>query len=151
MSKEQDILNQLETALRGITVANGYQTDAGANVYKNLEYETAPETDLWPCNVYRPGKLDSGIDGDVPPSLGEQNNFLPIELESYIEDDERGTQGQKLKEDIRKAITALGDFSGLVEIVQDYKSAVDVHKGDSYWSYVSCSFTIFFVTAWGGI
>lgn len=151
MSKEQEILNQLETALRGITVANGYQTDAGANTYRNLEYETAPESDLFPCNVYFPGELSSGNEGDVPPSLGEQNNFLPVKLEGFIEDDERGTAGQKLKEDFRKALTAAGDFGGLVELIQDYKTAVEVRKGDSYWSDVSCSFTIFFVTAWGGI
>lgn len=151
MSTETDILNLLEIALRGITVANGYQTDAGKNTFKNLEYESAPESDLWPCNIYFPGELQSGLDGEVPPSLGEQNNFLPVKIEAFIEDDERGSAGQKLKEDLRKAIIAAGSFGGVVELVEDYKSSAEVKPGDSYWSYVSAGFTLFFVTAWGEI
>jgi len=150
MSTELDILNILETTLRGVTVSNGYQTDAGSSVFKNLEYETAPENDLWPCSIYFPGELTSGTDGDTPPELGEQNNFLPIQLEGYVVDDERGTAGQQLKEDWRKAITAAGYFNGLAERVQDYKTSAEVRPGaEGYWSYVSASFTIFFVTTWG--
>jgi len=152
MSTELAILTQLETALRGVTVANGYQTDAGKSVFKNLEYETAPEADLWPCIIYFPGELSSGTDGEVPAGLGEQNNFLPVTLEAYIVDDERGTAGQKLKEDLRKAITAAGRFGELVELVQDYKSATEVRAGaESYWSAVSASFILFYVTPWGEI
>lgn len=150
MSKESDILTSLEAALQGILIINGYQTDAGTNVFKNLEYETAPESDLYPCTICFPGEVASGYDGDVPPSLGEQNNFLPVRIEAYILDDERGTQGQKLKEDLRKAITAAGDFSGRVEELQGYKSGATVNPGaDGYWSYVSAELTIFYVTAWG--
>ena len=152
MSTELDILNTLEAALRGVTIANGYQTDAGMSVFKNLEYETAPENNIWPCIIYFPGELDSGTTGDVPPELGEQNNFLPIILEAYIADDERGTAGQQLKEDLRKAITAADHFNGLVELVQDYKSSAEVKPGaENYWSYVYASFTIFYVTPWGGM
>lgn len=152
MSTELAILNLLETTLRGVTVATGYQTDAGKSVFKNLEYETAPETDLWPCIIYFPGELSSGTEGEVPAGLGEQNNYLPVTFEAYIVDDERGAAGQKLKEDLRKAITAAGHFGELVEIVQDYKSACEVRPGaENYWSYVSASFTIFYVTAWGEI
>lgn len=152
MSTELDILNQLETTLQGVTVMNGYQTDAGSNVFKNLEYETVPEASLWPCIIYFPGELSSGYEGDVPPEMGDQNNFLPVALEAYIVDDERGTAGQQLKEDLRKAITAAGHFGGLVESVDGYKSTAEVRPGAAgYWSYVSASFTIFFVTSWGEI
>uniref|UniRef100_A0A831UAZ3 Uncharacterized protein n=1 Tax=Geobacter metallireducens TaxID=28232 RepID=A0A831UAZ3_GEOME len=150
MSKELDILTRLETALRGILIAGGCQTDAGANVYRNLEYEAAPEAALYPCIIYFPGELSSGYEGDVPPSLGEQNNFLPVRIEAYILDDERGAQGQALKGDLRKALAAAGDFGGLVEELQGYRAAAAVHSGaDGYWSYVSADFTIFYVTAWG--
>lgn len=151
MSKELDILTALETALNGITVAGGYQTDAGTNVFKNLEYETAPESSLWPCCIYFPGELSSGYEGDIPPALGEQNNFLPILLEGFILDDERGTNGQKLKEDFRKMITAAGSFGNRVEEVTSYKSDLEVKPGaEGYWSYVSASFVLFYVTPWGG-
>lgn len=152
MSTEQDILTALETALQGVRIAGGYQTDAGARVFRNLEYEGAPEADLWPCIIYFPGELKSGVEGDVPPALGEQNNYLPVLIEAYILDDKRGTQGRKLKEDLRRAITAAGDFGGPVELVQDYKSATEVKPGaDGYWSYVAAEFTLFYVTAWGGM
>lgn len=150
MTTEETILANLETALKAILVANGYRTGAGANVFRNLEYETQPDASLWPCIIYFPGELASGLDGETPPSLGEQNNFLPIHIEAYILDDERGTAGQGLKADLRKAITAAGNFGGLVELLQDYKSGTEVRPGaESYWSYVSVDFTLFFVTAWG--
>ncbi len=150
MSTELNILNVLETGLRGVLIGNGYQTDAGTHVFKNLEYEQAPEANLYPCIIYFPGELSSGYDGDTPACLGEQNNFLPVRIEAYILDDERGIQGQRLKEDLRKAITAAGDFGGTVEELQGYKSAAQVNAGaDSYWSYVSAEFTLFYVTPWG--
>lgn len=152
MSTELNILSVLEAALRGVLIGNGYQTDAGAHVFKNLEYEMAPEASLYPCIIYFPGELSSGYDGDTPPCLGEQNNFLPIRLEAYILDDDRGIQGQRLKEDLRKVVTAIGNFGGNAEELQSYKSAATVNSGaDSYWSYVSAEFTIFYVTPWGGM
>lgn len=152
MSAELDILTALEAALKTVLAANGYQTDAGMNAYKNLEYETQPEASIWPCIIYFPGELQSGFEGEVPPSLGEQNNFLPVRIESFILDDERGTNGQKLKEDHRKAVTAAGTFGGLVELVEGYSSKAEVKPGsESYWSYVATEFTLFFVTPWGGM
>lgn len=152
MSIESQILALLETALKAVLIANGYQTDAGTSVFKDLEYQTAPEASIWPCIIYFPGELQSGNEGDVPPSLGEQNNFLPIRLESYITDDERGTAGQQVKEDLRKVITSLGYFDGLAELVQGYKSGTDVQPGsDGFWSSVYADFVIFYVTPWGEI
>lgn len=152
MSVESQILDLLETALETVFIANGYQTDAGTNVFKNLEYQTAPESSIFPCIIYFPGELQGGIEGEIPPCMGEQNNFLPIRLEGYINDDERGTAGQKLKEDLRKILTALGYFGGLVELIQGYKSASEVQPGaDGFWSAVSADFTIFYVTPWGEI
>lgn len=150
MSAERENLTRLEAALKGIRIANGYQSDAGASVFKNLEYETAPDADLYPCCIYFPGELTSGYEGDIPPELGQQNNFLPVRIEAYILDDERGSSGQGLKEDLRKAITAAGDFGGFAEDVQGYRSTASVNAGaDGYWSYVSVEFMIFYVTAWG--
>jgi hypothetical protein len=150
MSVESNILDNLETALRGILIANGYQTDAGVNVFVNLEYETAPDAELFPCIIMFPGQLSSGEDGDVPPCMGEQNNFLPVHIEAYALDDERGTEGRKIKEDLRKRVTAAGSFGGLVELVKDYKSAAEVQSAaDSFRSYVDADFTFFYVTPWG--
>lgn len=152
MSVEQTILDVLENALRNIRVSGGYQTETGTNVYRNLEYEIAPDADLYPCVICFPGELQSGLEGDVPPALGEQNNFLPVRLEAYITDDERGTKGQQLKEDIRKAVTAADDFGGLVEDLQAYRAGTAVNAGaDGYWSYVSAEFTLFYVTSWGAM
>lgn len=150
MSVESQILDLLEAGLKTVLIANGFQSDAGSNVFKNLEYQTAPEASLWPCLVYFPGELQSGNEGDVPPCMGEQNNFLPVRLEGYTVDDERGTTGQKIKEDFRKLVTALGYFDGLVELVQGYKSSANVQPGaDGFWSAVACDFTIFYVTPVG--
>lgn len=152
MSRELDIINLLEAALSRVSAANGYQTEAGMNVYRNLEYETQPEDAIWPCLINLPGELQCGYEGDISPCLGEQNNYLPIKIEGFILDDERGSNGQALKEDLRRAITTAGTFGDLVELVQDYSSKAETKSGaENYWSYVSASFTIFFVTLWGEI
>lgn len=150
MSVESQILDLLEAALKTVLTVNGFQSNAGTNVFKNLEYQTAPEASLWPCIVFFPGELQSGNEGDVPPCMGEQNNFLPVRLEGYIEDDERGTAGQKIKEDFRKLVTGLGHFGDLVELVNGYRSSSNVQPGaDGFWSAVACDFTIFYVTPVG--
>lgn len=150
MSVESQILDLLEAGLKTVLVANGFQSDAGTNVFKNLEYQTAPEASLWPCLVLFPGELQSGTEGDVPPCMGEQNNFLPVRLEGYTADDERGTNGQKIKEDFRKLVTGLDHFGDLVEQVEGYKSSTNVQSGaEGFWSAVACDFTIFYVTPVG--
>lgn len=148
MSIELDILAALEAGLAIIRTANGYQTDAGAEVFKNLEYQLRPDVD---CIIYFPGRKRHTSEGEVPPSLGEENNFLPISIEAFVEDDLRGTQGQALKEDLEKWVKANRYLGGLAEYLQEFEAEVSVQEGETPFSFVQVSFTIFYVTAVGEI
>lgn len=150
MTTDSAIIDALEAALKTIRLAGGFRTDAGTSVFRNLEYEGAPDADLYPCIIVFPGEVTSGYEGDVPPALGEQNNFLSVRIEGHVVDDERGSQAHGLKADLRKALTAAGDFGGLAEEIQGFKCAAEVSGGaDGYRGYVAAEFVVFYVTARG--
>ncbi len=149
MTIKEQIDSRIETILAGIRIVNGFQTDAGANVFKNLEYTERP--DVIPCIAWFPGEMSSGADGDTPPSLGEENHFYPVTVEGYIADDKRGTSGEQLRTDIVRALRADNTLGGLAEQIQEVKSSLAVQEGDEVFSLVQVSFTIFYVTPWGGL
>ncbi len=149
MSPEEAIIVNLEARLRLLTTVNGFSCDAGERVYQNLEYATVP--DERPLITYYPGELSSGIDGDIPPGLGELNNFLPIVIEAFVDDQERGEAGDQLKRDITTLIRSDGSFGGVAEMISGYQikaTATPQEGGDGgFFSVVRIEFTIFFVTA----
>jgi hypothetical protein len=146
------IQNQIDTyitaLLATILTANGYQTDAGAAVYKELEYTAHP--DVMPCIAWFPGDLQSGLEvGPVPPELGETNHMYPMSWEGFIADDLDGAAGRMLKADLVKALYEDPRFGGLIEIIDSCKSSVAVQPGDDIFSMVQVSFVIFYVTPFG--
>lgn len=146
------VQNQIDTyianLLATITIANGYQTDAGGSVYKELEYTAHP--DVMPSIAWFPGDLQSGVEvGPVPPEMGETNHMYPISWEGFIADDLDGFEGRKLKADFIKALYSDCRFGGLVEVIDSCKTSTAVQKGDETFSIVQCSFTIFYVTPFG--
>ena len=149
MSPEELITANLEARLRMLTVTNGFSCDAGDRVYQNLEYSTV--SDVRPCLIYYPGEITSGIDGDVPPCLGELNNNLPIVIEGFVDDQERGEAGDQLKRDICTLIRRDQTFGGNAEMLSNYQiksSATPQDGGDSgFFSVVRIEFSIFYVTA----
>jgi len=148
MTIQAQIDSYIATLLATITIANGYQTAAGAAVYKDLEYTAHP--DVMPSIAWFPGELQSGVEvGPVPPEMGEQNHLYPMSWEGFITDTLDGAQGRKLKADLIKALYSDHRFGGLIEILDGCKSSVAVQAGDDIFSIVQVSFTIFYVTPYG--
>lgn len=159
MSKYDDILSALETRLAGITLANGFRTDAGLRVWKNLEYETAPP-DL-PCVIYYPGTVSDSIEGDPPPSQGEENHVLPMKIHGVIRDTERGDQAEAIKQDILQALKSDPYFGGLTEgfdgaitsssrIEPAGASEEEGETDKGFLGFCEVEFSFFYVTAYGG-
>ena len=146
MSRDQ-IITRLGQVLSGITKANGYNTDAGLHVYRELQYTEHP--DVMPSICWFGGESTSGNDGDVPPCMGETNHLWPISIEGFISDDLDGAEGEKLRQDIEKALWSDVTLSGLCEPIESMRSSVSVSAGDDIFGMVKTDLTIFYVTARG--
>ena len=148
MTVQDQIDSYVANRLATITVANGYNTDAGLNVFKELQYTEHP--DVMPSIAWFPGELQTGVEvGPTPPEMGEVNHLYPMSWEGFVADDLDGAQGRLLKADLNKALFADPHFGGLIEIVDGCKSSVAVQAGDEVFSIVQASFTIFYVTPYG--
>lgn len=148
MTVQAQIDAYIAALLATITTVNGYQTDAGAAVYKDLEYTVHP--DVMPSIAWFPGEMQSGVEvGPVPPEMGETNHSYPMSWEGFIADTLDGAEGRKLKADLIKELYADFRFGGLIEIIDSCKSSVAVQAGDEIFSIVQVSFTIYYTTPFG--
>lgn len=148
MTHQDQIDAYIATLLATITVANGYNTNAGDNVYKQLQYTEHP--DVMPCIPWFPGDLQSGTDvGPFPAEMGQVNHLYPHTWEGFIEDDLDGAAGRMLKADLVKALFSDPYMSGLVEIIDGCKSSVAVQAGDEIFSIVQVSFQVLYTTPYG--
>ncbi len=148
MTIQDQIDSYIAGLLATITTANGYNTDAGAAVYKNLEYTEHP--DVMPCIAWFPGGKQTGVEiGPAPPEMGEVNHAYAMSWEGFIADDLDGAQGRLLKADLVKALYADFRFGGLVDVIDGCTSSAAVQAGDEVFSIVQVSFTIFYVTPYG--
>jgi len=149
MSTAAAILDALETALRGITISNGYRTDAGCLVYRNMEYSTA--TQERPFLVVWPGENKTSFEDAVD---DEQNHLFTIKVEGIIDDDERGTSGGLLAADLAQRLWQDRTFGqltlGYVDGVS-IEQIVDAGGDNGFISSVMATFTIFYPTAVGGL
>lgn len=148
MTVQTQIDTYVANLLATITTVNGYSTNAGINVFKELEYTEYP--DIMPCIAWFSGDLQSGVEvGPSPPEMGEHNHMYPMSWEGFIADDLAGTQGRLLKADLVRALYSDHHFGGLIEIVDGCKSSVAISSGDETFSIVQVSFTIYYVTPYG--
>ena len=150
MSTYDSIITALKAALAQIRTATGYRTDAGERVFINLEYQTAPKET--PCIILFPGDVTDTIDGDTPPSQGEENHYLPVTIEGWISDDETGAQGHAIRQDILQAIKTDPYFLGVTEgFSGSITSGAEIVDGgeQGFLGFAQVSLTIFYVTAYG--
>jgi hypothetical protein len=147
MTRRDQIIIRLEQVLTGITKAGGYNTDAGLSVHRELQYTEHP--DVMPSIAWFGGECVSGNDGDVPPSMGEENHLWAISIEGFIPDDLNGAAGESLRTDIVRAIRSDYTLAGLCEPIENIRSSVAVSAGDDIFSTVQVGMTIFYVTAYG--
>lgn len=147
MSRYDEIVAALLARLATITAGNGYRTDAGRAIYVNLEYQTLPPEA--PCLIVFFGDVADSLEGDSPPSVGEENHILPVTIEGVIDDDATGAAGQLLRQDILRALKIDRYFGGLTDgYTGPIESAATVFDaGNSgFRSTVQIRANIFYVT-----
>lgn len=150
MSRYDSIITALQDLQAQILVVNGYRTNAGNKFWLNLEYQTEPPHK--PCSILYPGEVTDSVDGETPASLGEENHYLGIRLEGFIEDTERGDQGQQLRQDFLQLVNQDRTLGGLVEGIDGaLKSSTTIEQAGEggFYSFVEMNFTLFYVTLWG--
>lgn len=159
MSRYDQIIAALRARFEGILVAGGYRTDAGNNVTINDEVKT--EAPQFPCIMIFPGESRDSLAGETPPSQGEENHYLPVEISALIEDDAAGSRGEALRQDLLKALKADIYFGGLAEgLSGDIISSAETTPAASvpgikekppqgFIGKADLNFTIFYVTLFG--
>lgn len=148
MTHQDQIDAFIAALLASITVANGYNTNAGDTVFKELEY--IEHSDVVPSISWLPGDLQSGTDvGDIPPEMGMTNHLYPHSLEGYIADELDGTAGRMLKADLIKALFSDPYMAGLIEPLNGCKSSTAVLSGDEVKSCVQVGFQVLYTTPYG--
>lgn len=147
MTRSESIKAALTQLLSGVTTANGYQTDAGLHVFRELRYTENP--DVMPSISVFFGETGSGTEGDIRPCFGEENHTIAVSIEGVIADDLDGEEGERLRSDIVSAIRSDYTLSGLCEPIDNIKSSVAVSAGEEIFSTVFIGLSLLYVTAWG--
>lgn len=149
MTIRDQILTALTLALAGIRVANGYQTEAGARIWVNLEYQTAPPDK--PCLILYPGEVTDSVDGDAPASLGEENHSLALSVEGFIADSESGAQAEALRQDVVKALKLDPWCGGYADGFGGFTSSARVEDAgeDGLLGFAKIDFTVNYATPYG--
>lgn len=160
MSKHNDLLTALAARLATITEAGGFSCNAGDNVFRGREYETEPP--VLPCLAYFVGETIDGA-GSTPPSQGEENHLLPIEINGYVADTVLGEAADNLRQDICRALRSDEYFGGLSDGFEGTITSVStaeprilaetdpeyVEGIEQYLGMCKVNVTIFYVTLYG--
>ena len=123
MSIRQQVMDQLKTTVQGIRVANGYSTDAGAQVHEWFVLEAPPQI------------LPAIAVNDVAEQCREEGVTLEIRLTVAIIAMARGPAAtsiaRSVANDITRAIGRNRTLGGLVDTaVPTEREMVVIHHGD---------------------
>jgi hypothetical protein len=160
MSKHNDLLIALAARLATITESGGFSCNAGDNIFRGLEYETSPP--VLPCLAYFVGETVDGA-GSTPPSQGEENHLLPIEINGYVADTVLGAAADNLRQDILRALRSDEYLGGLSEGFEGTITSASTSEprildeddpehrtgDDQYLGMCKVNVTIFYVTLYG--
>lgn len=148
MSRYEQILAAVEAAVGQISIAGGYNTDAGLRVYRNLEYQSAEATR--PFIAVHPGETTDSLTGETPPSLGEENHSLSLTIEGVTDDSERGESAEALRQDLLRALKIDPFFGGLAEGFDRITSKASVEDGgeEGFVGVAAVHLNLQYVTLW---
>lgn len=119
-SKRQIILNAIDTALKTIKIANGYETDLGNNIFEWRE-EPLQESEL-PAAIWR------DTDEPVEFTIGAHEHKLTVEIELYAVGPTSPTILRKLIADVVKLVGANLTWSGNAEDTKPQTEDIKTEK-----------------------
>lgn len=140
MSIRQSIITALDTRLRTITIANGYQTNAGQRVFDWLDRDLA-DTEL-DAIVYRDPANEISQE-----TFSQVDNRVRVEIEVKTKSaSTTGAQVRKLIEDVYKAIGTDETFGGLAHEAQPVSENIDIQQADKIMGSATLVIDIYYMT-----
>lgn len=158
MTKKEQIETSILDLLAGIRLGNSivvsdnntysYQTDAGLNVFREIEYTENPDINTFIAAFYgEHSTYSSGPEG-VP--FGYEHHDFSITIEGMIPDDKAGTAGEKLRRDICQTVRSSLFCAGLLlQYPIGLTSSSVVNQGEDVFSGVKVSFSVKYRTLKG--
>ena len=142
-SKRQQIMTAIDTRLKLITVTNGYETNAGNNVYEF--WDVALEDDELPAIIWRDGAEDSDLLVNTT-----QDRTLTVELILQTLGATAPAILRKLIADVEKAILVDNTWGGLVIFtsVMNVIDTFDVEHKDRRIGACRTRFTVLYRTGY---
>ena len=119
-SKRQQIVTAIDARLKTIRVVNGYETNAGNNVYE-WRSSAMIESEL-PGLIYRDTQETEAL------SIGYQVHTLTIEIEGYVVGNAAPANLRKLIADVIKAIGVDSLWSALAEDTRSVEETIQVEQ-----------------------
>ena len=142
-SKRQQIVTAIDTRLKLITITNGYETNAGNNVYEF--WDIALEDDELPAIIWRDGAEDSDLLVNTT-----QDRTLTVELILQTLGATAPAILRKLIADVEKAILVDNTWGGLVIFtsVMNVIDTFDVEHKDRRIGACRTRFTVLYRTGY---
>lgn len=139
-SKRQDIIDAIETRMKTILVAGGYETNLGSNVF------------IWKATPFQSTEVP-GVDvrdvDDISEAqtVGEEIHTMPIECRCHVGTTASMTDVRKITADINKAVGVDVTWSGLAEDTTQVQGGLaDIEIGNEVNTIVVVKFSITYVT-----
>jgi len=142
-SKRQQIVTAIDTRLKTIKTVNGYETNAGDNVYEF--WDIALEGDELPAIIWRDGAEDSELLVNTT-----QNRTLTVELTLQALGVTAPAILRKLIADVEKAILVDNTWGGLAIFtsVMNVVDTFDVEHKDRRMGVCRTTFTVLYRTGY---
>jgi hypothetical protein len=122
-----------------------FQTSAGQQVDKNLEYTEVP--DILPEICFYTGRNITIVDDSV--ELGMEKHIQEFSVEGFIECDRAGTEGNNLRADISTTLRGDPWWDGLIQELQNIETDVVIENGDPVYAMVKFSASAVYIVPYG--
>ncbi len=138
-SRRQQIIDQIKTLLATITVANGYKTNTGSNVFewKSMDFQ---DTEIPGIDVRDPSE-------EVETRGGRHFYTLSIEIEAKVSASSTTNQAREVLADIETLFGSNQNLGGLVHLVRPVQNELlDFEKVNNKFGSVTMRLEVQYAT-----
>jgi hypothetical protein len=138
-SRRQQIIDAIKVLLATVTVANGFKTNVGSNVFewKSIDFQ---ETEIPGMDVRDPGE-------EVETKGGRHYYTLTIEIEAKVSASTTTKQAREVLADIQTLMGENQNIGGLAHLVRPVQNELlDFEKGNKKFGTVLLRFEVQYAT-----
>jgi hypothetical protein len=138
-SRRQQIIDQIKTLLATVTIANGFKTNLGANVFewKGIDFQ---ESEIPGVDVRDPSE-------DVETKGGRHFYTLTIEIEAKVSASATTDEAREVLADIQTLMGSNQNLGGLAHLVRPVQNELlDFEKMNNKFGSVAMRFEIQYAT-----